>query len=291
MNIGIPAPPTVHSPLSPVAMLAAWGGLAAAACCVAVWLSIRNRDVLPVAACIGAFICTLNEPIFDVVAKLTYAESPYVAYVAFGRAIPWTLVLGYIPWVGLAPYLLYRLTASGVSRVRLHAISGGLILSVILVEIINAIWLKAWAYYGQTPWRGVLGGGVVQMAAMPLLCAFFYLVFAHNSSVWRRACAGIIFPAVTLPMVFSATTWPLYVSNYSNASELASWTAAVIAVGLSLSAIPAITGLAVKYRHIYRGWGDAVDESAETPPPMTPSSVSRGSSTSEALEFHRTETQ
>lgn len=245
---GIAGPPLVHSPVSPTGMLIGWTALAAAAAGVAALLAIRNRDPLPVAACIGALICALNEPIYDILGKLVYAQSPNVAFTAFGRHIPWTLVVGYVPWVGLMPYVLSRMMTSGISRARLHQIAAGLILSVALIEVVNAAWLKQWKYYGQTPWRGVLSGGVIQMAAMPLLCALLYCMLGGRLRGWRRALLGLILPAMTLPMVFASTTWPLYLSNYAHVSSAVAWIAAAAAIALSFGAVPVITWLAQRWR-------------------------------------------
>jgi hypothetical protein len=46
-----------------------------------------------------------------------------MAYSAFGRDIPRFLVLGYLPWVGLLPYLISRAMHAGVSRAKLHGIA------------------------------------------------------------------------------------------------------------------------------------------------------------------------
>lgn len=248
MQHGIAAPPVVHSAVNADAMLAAWAALALGAVVVAVFLAARNRDPLPVAACVGALICAFNEPIYDVLANLVYAESPHVAYHAFGRDIPWTLVVGYVPWVGLMPYLLLRLMKSGESRARLHVIAVGLLVSVAATEVLNAVWLHAWKYYGESSWRGVLGGGIVQMAAMPLLCALLYYILADNTRGWRRALLGIVLPTMTLPMVFASTTWPLYVSNHADLPAAIDWAAAAVAVALSLVAVPVITRIAQRWR-------------------------------------------
>jgi hypothetical protein len=247
MQSGIPGPPVLHSPADPTAMLAGWSALAVAAFGVAVWLAVRNRDPLPVVACVGALMCTLNEPIYDILGNLVYTQSPDVAYHAFGRAIPWTLVVGYEPWVGLMPYVLYRLMASGVARARLHQIAAGLIGSVLLIEIVNALWLKDWKYYGESSWRGVLGGGVIQMAAMPLLLALLYFMLAHGARGWRRALAGLVLPAMALPMVFAGTSWPLYVSNHANLPTGIDWAAAALSIAFCFVAVPVITSVAARW--------------------------------------------
>jgi hypothetical protein len=247
MQQGISAPPGFDSAVSSEALLIGWVLLCAIGAGISIWVAVRERDILPLTACVGAFVCTLNEPIFDVLAKLVYPDNLDVAYSAFGRDIPWTLVVGYLPWVGLMPYLLYRLMASGAPRAQLHKIAAGLIGSVALVELLNATWLHAWKYYGETAWRGVLGGGIMQMAAMPLVCALLYYLLADRMTGWRRASMGLIVPAVSLPLVFGATTWPLYFSNYTKLPAAVDWIAAGLTIALCLLAIPIITRIAQRW--------------------------------------------
>jgi hypothetical protein len=258
----IPAPPVFHAGIGPAPMLIIWGALALAAVVYAGYLAVRDRDPLPVAACAGALVCALNEPIYDVLGKLVYARVPasYTAYTAFGRHIPWTLVVGYVPWVGLMPYILFRMMRNGVSRRRLHVIAIGLNVSVGLIEVANSLWLHDWRYYGGTSARGVLAGGLIQMSAMPLLCAFLFYAFADRFTGWRRAVLGIVLPAVSLPMVFAATSWPLYVSNYSHLSQPLRWAAAGTAVVLCVLAVFAVTYMSDRWhaRALAVG-GDPID--------------------------------
>ncbi len=244
---GIAAPPPLHSSVDPALMLAIWAAMAAAAVLVAVRLAVQHRDGLPIVACVGALICALNEPIYDVLANLRYAQTPHVAYHAFGRDIPWTLPIGYVPWVGLMPYVLYRMMAAGTPRRTLHRIAAGLIASVLALELVNEVWWHNWGYYGESPIRSMLGGGVVQMAAMPLLCALLYLMLADRLHGWRRAALGLVLPGLALPMVFAATTWPLYLSNHAVLPATVDWFAATVAVVLSLGAAPVITGVAARW--------------------------------------------
>lgn len=244
---GIAPPPQFDASVDPDVLLAIWAVMAAAAVVVAVRLAIRDRTALPVVACVGAAVCALNEPIFDVLANLSYANTDAVAYHAFGRAIPWSLVIGYIPWVGLFPYLLFRRMQAGISRAALHRVAAALIGSVLALEIVNEVWWHNWRYYGEAPARGVLGGGVVQMAAMPMLCALMYLL-AERVTGWRQSLLGLVFPPLALPMVFAATTFPLYVSNHMRLPAAVDWAAAAIAVTLALGAVPVITGLAARLR-------------------------------------------
>lgn len=252
---GLPGPPLFDPDTSPEAMLAVWGALALSAVIYAVVRAVRDRDALPVAACVGAAVCALNEPIYDILGKLVYAQVPdaYVAYEAFGREIPWTLVIGYVPWVGLVPYLVYRLMARGTSRRTIQLIGLGLGLSVLLVEVMNSVWLGNWQYYGEVPLRGVLAGGVIQMASMPLLAALLYLMLDRPSGQLRRVVLGIIVPSISLPMAFAATSWPIYFSNYAALPAWVDWAAAGVAVALCIAAVLVIARLSERWHEVHRG--------------------------------------
>ncbi|MHB8694358.1 MAG: hypothetical protein ACYDHH_24225 [Solirubrobacteraceae bacterium] len=263
----IAPPPVFESGASPSLMLIVWGLLALAAFCYAVLLAVRNRDVLPVAACIGALICALNEPIYDILGKLVYAHAPsgYIAYTAFGRHIPWSLVIGYLPWVGLVPYLLSRLMARGISRSRLHLIALGLTASVGVVEILNALWLHGWRYYAPESGRGVLAGGIVQMSAMPIVCGFLFYAFADRFTGTRRALLGLVIPTMALPLVFAATSWPLYVSNYADVSQAVRWAAAGLTVVFCVLAVLAAAYLAERWHGLQTNPDGSV---ADRPAPL-----------------------
>lgn len=249
-NQGLPAPPVFNAGWGPETILLVWGIPVLVAFAYAVYLAVRNRDVLPVAACVGALVCALNEPIFDTLGKLVYANTPsgYIAYSAFGRHIPVWLVLGYLPWVGLVPYLLSRQMAAGISKQRIYAIAAALSASVGAVEVLNALTMHAWRYYAPESGRGVIAGGLIQMAAQPILCGFLFYAFADRFNGIRRAALGVLIPTVTLPITFAGTSWPLYVSNYANVSELVRWIAALASTGFCVLAVIAIAELVQRWR-------------------------------------------
>ncbi len=242
--------PIFNSGPSAEAILIVWSALVIPAACYAVFLAIRNRDVLPVAVCVGALVTAFNEPIYDLLGKLVYSKTPssYVAYTAFGRHIPLAIMIGYLPWVGLVPYLLSRMMASGVSRSRLHVIALGLTASVAVVEVLNALWMHSWRYYAPLSGRGVIAGGVIQMAMMPILCGFLLYVFADRFTGLRRALLGVVIPTMALPMAFAATSWPLYVTNYADVSQAVRWAAAALTTAFCVAGVLGVAYLAEQWQ-------------------------------------------
>ena len=246
MNSGIPAPPVLVSNISPGLLLAIWAALTLIVSGMLMRDAIVKRDVMPVALIFGALFCALNEAIYDVLGKLVYTTSPQslVAYEALGRNIPWFVVILYVPWVGFVSYRIGEAIVAGASRWTLRKVAFGLFLSVLVAEVANALWLHAWCYYSEVPIRGVLAGGLVQMTWEPIICGLLLAIFARGASRWRRGLLGLIVPAMSLPIAFASTTWPLYFSNYSNLPAALDWLAALLTVLLNVLAVFGVTNLA-----------------------------------------------
>ncbi|MDN2495459.1 hypothetical protein FHY52_01845 [Nocardia nova] len=238
---GVPDPPALVSHAGPAVLLVVFGVPAAAALVYGAIIAVRRRDPLPVAACLGALLCALNEPIFDVLGKIVYAQNHPVAFTAMGRSTPWFLVIGYVPWVGLLPYVIARGMATGWSRTRLYLIAASGVASVVGVELIN-LWLRAWEYYGEAPLKYF--GGVAAMAAVPLAGGYLIYAMADHLRGVSRAVAGFLIPTMVLPMIFAATGWPLYIALYSNVGGLGDWLAIAMLCVLTVAAVIATTEMA-----------------------------------------------
>jgi hypothetical protein len=239
-SANVDSPPYLTSDVSPTAVLIVFGTLSAVCLIWAIRCAVRSRDVAPVAVCLGALLCALNEPVFDVLGKIVYAHDHYIAYTSFGRHIPWFLVLGYLPWVGLFPYLIAQQMAAGISRARLHAISIGSFVSVVLVESLGTS-LHSWGYYGAVPLKYLVVAP--QMAAVPIVGGF--LIFAVGDVVqgWRRILLGII-PTLALPLVYASVSWPIYFGLHSSLPSALNWVLALAMLGLTAIVVTETTRLA-----------------------------------------------
>ncbi|WP_426565402.1 hypothetical protein ACPPVT_03225 [Angustibacter sp. McL0619] len=227
-------------------VLGVFSALAVAAFVWAIRDSIRRRDVLPVAACVGALICSLNEPIYDFLGKLVYARDNPVAFTAFDRSIPWFLVFSYVPWVGLLPYLIARAIGAGMSRGRLHAVAAGSFTSVVVVEFIGTS-LHTWGYYGVVPLKFL--PVAPQMAAAPIVTGFLLYTSDQLLRGWHRIFLVVI-PTLAFPMVFASVSWPLYVANHSDLAPVANWLVAIVMLCLTVAVIGGTTALAARWREM-----------------------------------------
>jgi hypothetical protein len=232
--MSIPDPPQLISPMPPAVMLAFFGTTAVAALALAIYWAVIRRDALPVFCCVGAVLCAFNEPIFDVLGKIVYAENNVIAYSAFGRQIPVFLVVGYIAWVGLLPYVIARGIAAGWSRRQLYGVSVAGVASVGFTELVN-LFVHGWKYYGEAPLK--FFGGVAAMASVPLAAGFLLYALAFPATGWRRLFAGLVIPLFALPMMFAATGWPLYLALYTPLSPLLDYVAILVMCSLVVLAV------------------------------------------------------
>jgi len=238
-------PPELVSKIPPGALLAVFGVIAGAAAVYAVVLAVRRRDPLPVVVCVGALVCALNEPIYDLLGLIVYAGNHPMAFTAFGRSVPWFLVVGYLPWVGLLPYLISRAMHSGISRGKLHMIAFGSFLSVVVVESIGTSF-HAWAYYGDPPLKFLVVAP--QMAPVPIVGGFLLFAVADRFNGWRRSVVGFAISTVALPMVFASASWPLYLGLNSDLPVAVNWLAGVVMLALTVGVVMATTSLAQEVR-------------------------------------------
>lgn len=256
----MPQPPAIDSAINPAYILGVFSVVALAASLYAVWWSIRDRDPIPLAACVGAFVCSLNEPFYDILGRIVYAQDHAVAYSGFGRDIPWFLVIGYIPWVGLLPCIVAKMISDGVSRRALHILALGSCVSVVAVETLGNLF-HGWEYYGKAPLKFLVVAP--QLAPVPIVGGLLIYAFAYQLTGWKRACVAFAASTVALPMVFAGASWPLYVGLNFDLPTWLNWVLSAAMLGLTAAFVVAATGVADRLR---RGQHAATENWTDTAP-------------------------
>jgi sorbitol-specific phosphotransferase system component IIC len=259
---GLPGPPPLVADIDPRILLGIFVILVAAALTVAFRFARANRDPLPIVCCLAALVAALNEPIYDILGKIVYAEDNPMAYHAFGRSIPWFLVLGYLPWVGLAPYLVYKAMEAGVARRTLHIAAAVLFVSVMCVEIFGNT-LHLWTYYGEVPMKYL--GVAPQAVTYPMVGGFLLYALAGGLRGWRRAAVGFVITLVILPIGYAATSWPGYFALYSDLPPAVDWFASAVLLALCAAMAAAGTYLGERWRIMSEGVDAPVDVSGSAP--------------------------
>jgi hypothetical protein len=266
--------PLTTSRLDTAWFLVFFGALALAVIIAAVAVGVRRRDVAPVAVCLGALICALNEPIFDELGKIVYARDAIRAYTAFGREIPLFLVLGYVPWVAGLSYVVAELFARGAPRGRLHWIALASFLSVAAVETAGTS-LHSWTYYGSPPLKYL--GVAPMMAPVPIVSGALIYVLGTRLRGTRRLLIGLA-PLLSLPAVYAAAGMPIYVALHSSTAKSAQYLAGVATLAFCLAIVIAGTALVERWRageQALRSADQPGVEDVATGAPSAPSSESK----------------
>ena len=241
----IPHPPSIESAIDPLYILAAFSLVAFVSAAYAIYWSLSKRDPIPVFACIGAFICALNEPFYDILGQIVYASNHPFAYNGMGRDIPWFLVIGYIPWVGLLPCFVARMMASGSPRRTLHLLAAGSCASVIVVETLGNMF-DGWDYYGEAPLKYLVVAP--QLAPVPIVGGLLIYAFAYPLQGWKRAGVALVVSTVALPIVFAGASWPLYVGLNFDLPIWIDWILGIAMLSLTAGFVVGATSVAERLR-------------------------------------------
>jgi hypothetical protein len=234
---GIQPAPLFTSQVSPTLVLCLFGSLTAVAFLYGLRLAFRTRDIMPVVVCLGALVGALNEPIYDLLGKIVYADNATTAFTAFNRDVPLFLVIGYVPWVGGLPYVIARMMAAGVSRARLHLIALGSFVSVTAVESIGT-GLGAWKYYGEPPLK--ILGVAPMMAPVPIVAGL--LLYALGAHVHGRHRAWLFaVPCVALPAVYASCGFPMYVALHADVGKPVQYLAGAATLALCAATVGCAT--------------------------------------------------
>lgn len=244
------AAPHTTSQIDTTWFLVFFGALALASTIAAVIRARRTHDIAPVAVVVGALVCSLNEPLFDELGKIVYADDATRAYSAFGRDIPLFLCLGYVPWVAGLSLLIAELMRRGTSRATLHWIALGSFLSVTAVETAGTS-VEAWTYYGEPPLKYL--GVAPMMAPVPIVCGAAIFLAGTRLTGARRALIGLA-PLFALPAVYASAGMPMGVALHGDVSKPVQYGAGLATLALCAVFVVAGTALAARWRAI------AVDE-------------------------------
>ncbi|ORA07579.1 hypothetical protein [Mycobacterium arosiense] len=265
----LPAPPQLVAILDPRILLGIFVVLALAAIFVAAGMAISNHDALPIVCCLAALVAALNEPIYDILGKIVYANNNPMAYHAFGRSIPLFLVLGYVPWVGLAPYLVFKAMEAGVSRRRLHLAAFILFVSVACVEFFGNS-LHLWTYYGQAPMKYL--GVAPQAVTYPMVGGFLLYALASTQHGLRRLATGFTISLIILPVGYAATSWPGYFALYSDLPTAVNWLMSAALLSLCAAMAVGATYLASRWRSMFQSGSN----DAHSPTPLQGAALGKG---------------
>ena len=121
----------------------------------AIHRAIKRRDTVPILVLAGGLVCSLEEPMLDMLGHLHWADDLEDLYNNFGVPVPALIPPCYVAFLGLQAYFCYFVIKNGARpRHFVQLLFMGLILDAVMETV--GINLDVYEYYGVQPYE-ILG--------------------------------------------------------------------------------------------------------------------------------------
>ncbi len=194
----------------------------------AIRAAVKSKNYIPLLVMGSGLICSLLEPMLDLLGHLHWARNLLPAFTNFGITVPALIPLCYVAFLGLEAYFCYFVIRNGARRSHFIMLLGVGIITDALMETIG-INLGVYLYYGTQPfeflkfpyWWGFINGGsfvtigailafavprlhgvskllLLLVAPFGMMVAYFGVgwvhILAHNSALptWVRWIAAAV---------------------------------------------------------------------------------------------------
>lgn len=132
----------------------------------AIKAAVRSKNWIPLIVMASGLICSMLEPMLDLLGHLHWAENLVPAFTNFGVTVPALIPLCYVAFLGLEAYFCYFVIRNGAHAKHFVMLLGLGIVTDALMETIG-INLGTYLYYGVQPftflnfpyWWGFINGG------------------------------------------------------------------------------------------------------------------------------------
>ncbi|OHV06930.1 hypothetical protein [Mycobacterium talmoniae] len=140
----------------------------------AIRAAMRSKNYVPLLVIASGLICSLLEPMLDMLGHLHWAKNLVPAFTNFGITVPALIPLCYVAFLGLEAYFCYFVIRNGAHVQHFLMLLGLGILTDAVMETIG-INLGIYTYYGVQPydflnfpywWGFINGGSFVTIGAM-----------------------------------------------------------------------------------------------------------------------------
>jgi hypothetical protein len=132
----------------------------------AIRAAVKSKNYIPLIVMASGLICSLLEPMLDLLGHLHWAENLVPAFTNFGITVPALIPLCYVAFLGLEAYFCYFVIRNGAHVQHFIMLLGMGIITDAVMETIG-INLGVYEYYGVQPfnvlnfpyWWGFINGG------------------------------------------------------------------------------------------------------------------------------------
>ncbi|WP_062906141.1 hypothetical protein, partial [Mycobacterium avium] len=165
----------------------------------AVRAAVRSRNFTPLLVMGSGLICSLLEPMLDMLGHLHWAHNLVPAFTNFGITVPALIPLCYVAFLGLEAYFCYFVIRNGAHVQHFMMLLGIGIITDAVMETIG-INLGIYLYYGVQPykflnfpyWWGFINGGSFVTVGAVLAFAVPRLRGAHKLWLLLAAPFGMM---------------------------------------------------------------------------------------------------
>lgn len=236
-------PVTMSTPHGPqVAITSVLAVVVAGFLVAGIVLAARRREPNLLLVLVGGYVCSLNEPLIDMLCHCFFPSDGWTVHRIFDRSIPLWVALAYVVFYGGLSFLIAAAFRAGVSRRTLWVGMTAWGAMNLLLEI-PLLKSGLYVYYGYQPFSvgGFPLGQMVFNVAGSLLCA---VVLVRLDWFFRGARALLL---VLVPPTTFVTSWllgmPYFLLLGGGASSVVAASGDIASVLLALVSIDAMLRL------------------------------------------------
>jgi hypothetical protein len=198
----------------------------------AIRAAVKSKNYVPLLVVGSGLICSLLEPMLDLLGHLHWANNLVPAFTNFGITVPALIPLCYVAFLGLESYFCYFVIRNGAHAMHFVMLLGMGIITDAVMETIG-INLGVYEYYGVQPfkflnfpyWWGFINGGSFVTVGAILAFAVPRLKGAHKLWLLFAAPMGMMF-------AYFGVGWVHILAHNSTLPTVVRWLAAVVMMAM-----------------------------------------------------------
>lgn len=198
----------------------------------AIKAAVRGKNYVPVLVIVSGLLCSLLEPMLDILGHLHWAKNLVPVFTNFGVTVPAVIPLCYVGALTLQGYFFYFVIRNGAHRwVFMLMLAEGIITDAVMETI--GINLRVYEYYGVQPfkllgfpyWWGFINAGSAVTIGAVLALAVPRLTGVNRLWLLLAAPMGMM-------INYFGVGWVHILAHNSTLPTVARWVAAAIMMAM-----------------------------------------------------------
>jgi hypothetical protein len=206
----------------------------------AIRAAVKDRHWMPLISIGGGFLCSLLEPMLDLLGHLRWANNLPTAFTNFGIDVPWLIPPCYAAFLGLESYFCYYMLSRGITVKQCYMVFGVGIVTDAIMETVG-LNLHIYEYYGVQPftlfkfpyWWGFINGA-------SFFTVGFILWYLVPRLTGRQRLWLVLAPPTGMMAAYFMAGWPHILTINSTLPTWTKWVACTIMMAMCLALIRGI---------------------------------------------------